>query len=202
MNTMPLELKPAAPAARRHVSPGELANAHVKRFVHRALKLCVPDRIYWCNGSAFERRKLTEQAVCDGLPTEPQPMTRAAAPPPADALPDTDPAATYRLFDHCMAGRTMYVVPFLAGRGPEARVGVQITDSLAVVLGLFATTQVGDAALGRLGDRDDFARRLDATGDGDPGRRVVRRLPLDDTLYTFNVGAHALPPLALSADAP
>src|SRR5687767_7630162 len=55
------------PGSRPHVSPNELANEHVRHFVHEALKLCYPDRIYWCNGSDFERQRLTEQAVREGV---------------------------------------------------------------------------------------------------------------------------------------
>jgi phosphoenolpyruvate carboxykinase (GTP) len=64
----PADAAPAPPAAatREHASPGALASRHVRHFVHEALKLCLPDEIYWFNGSAYERRKLIEGAVADG----------------------------------------------------------------------------------------------------------------------------------------
>jgi phosphoenolpyruvate carboxykinase (GTP) len=198
-----------------HVAAGAAANDHVRRFVHQALKRCVPDRIYWCNGSPFERRKLAEQAIEEGVIAELRPRALhgcylhvndhgdaarggpcmlVCLPNPEDAAPNDDwmdPAAAYdrmhEFFDRSMIGRTMYVIPFLTGApsDPAAAVGVQITDSLYVALRMTTTTRVGDAALHHLGDGHDFVRCLHSLGDGDPLHCYACFFPQDNTIYSF-----------------
>src|SRR4051812_45876493 len=63
MNSTIKPCSATTPGTRAHISPGACANDHVQRFVHQALKECLPDRIYWCNGSEYERRRLVEQAL-------------------------------------------------------------------------------------------------------------------------------------------
>lgn len=216
-----IEPNPAAPpAARHHVSPGALANDHVHRCVHQALKQCLPDQIYWCNGSDYERQKLTEQAVQEGglIALDPQRLPgcylRGGAPDdcacgeratlvctarretasPADNWMGS-PAArakVHELFDLCMTGRTMFVVPFLTGPCGAApvRVGVLITDSIYVTLRIGAMTSTGDVALKHLGEGDDFTRCLHSIGhhrddDGKSRERYVFRFPAENTIYSY-----------------
>jgi len=153
------------PKTRPRVHPGELANDAVRRFVHRAIRLCRPDRIYWCNGSDYERERLTEQAVREGAFEQCKPDPSAAT-PGAEA----PGAGIESLFKDCMRGRTMYVVPFMTGPvgGPPGKLGVEITDSLCVTLKIAETMRIGDVALRAMGPNDSsFARGLHSVGVGD-----------------------------------
>src|SRR4051794_25320236 len=128
--------RPNVPRSRPH--PGDQANDAVHRFVHRAIRLCRPDRIYWCNGSAYERTKLIEQAMREST-LEPWTPDRLTVKPAAD----TPRAQGESEFQDCMAGRTMYVVPFMTspiGTSP-GNVGIQVTDSLQVVLNMAKETR-------------------------------------------------------------
>jgi phosphoenolpyruvate carboxykinase (GTP) len=207
------------PFPRPHISPGALANDHVHRFVHQALKECLPDQIYWCNGSDYERRKLTEQAVEEGglIAIDPQRLpgfyvrggasdhgpcgerptlvctaTRETAAPAENWM--GSPAAhakAHELFHRCMAGRTMFVVPFLAGPcgSTPSRVGILITDSIYVTLRIGAMTATGDAALRHLGASDDFTRCLHSVGhdhDDDKSReRYVFRFLSENMIHSY-----------------
>jgi phosphoenolpyruvate carboxykinase (GTP) len=209
-----------APAIRAHRSPDDLANAHVRRFVHRALRLCLPDEIYWLNGGAFERGKLVEQAMADGVLTAAdaaglpgwyvrgggadasgdgtcgERSTFVCTPTRETAGPADNwmgsPAAREKvreLFDRCMVGRTMYVVPF--GAGPTASgaagVGVLITDSLFEALRTAAMARAGDAALRELGDRAEFCRCLHSAGDRRAGAAGPCRFgfPAEREVYVY-----------------
>jgi phosphoenolpyruvate carboxykinase (GTP) len=212
-----LEKPDVATPQRRHahVHPGDLANEHVHRFVHQALRLCVPDRIYWCNGSSFEREKLTEQAVAEGVLI---PLNAKKLPgccmhrsnrddvarseqytfvctPSKDTTEPTNNwmqakeayARLEGLFKDCMKGRTMYVVPFAMGPVGSRleKVVVQITDSIDVALSIGLTTRMGDVALKALGDSDEFSRYLHSVGDCNPEHRYVCHFPFDNTVWSF-----------------
>jgi len=162
--TRALEIDDAAMAAATQAEyphlakPWELANEHVRRFVHRIVRECVPDRIYWCNGSDYERRKLTEEAAREGLEIK------------TDHVGAEDVARGGRPTIHCkpdcMVGRTMYVVPFLTETrgGATTNVGVTVTDSVGLALDMGGMTRIGDVALRRLGKRDEFERWVRVVG--------------------------------------
>src|ERR1700730_11615887 len=79
------------------------------------------------------------------------------------------------LFRGCMAGRTMYVVPFVMGPlgSPLARVGVQVTDSIYVAISMGIMTRMGEAAWQQLGAGNDFTRCLHSVGHLDPANRYI-----------------------------
>ncbi len=74
-----------------------------------------------------------------------------------------------------MTGRTMYVVPYLMGPpgSPLTKVGVEITDSIYVVLNMRIMSRMGQVALDQLGDGDDFNRGLHSVLDCNPDRRFI-----------------------------
>ena len=157
-------------------------NPHLLAWVDEMARLCKPDRIQWCDGSAEERKRLIEQAVaqkvllpldqkkwpgCHYHHSNPNDVARVehltfiCTPTKAEAGPTNnwmDPVEAYRklgaLYEGSMQGRTMYVVPYVMGptESPFAKVGVEITDSIYVALNMGVMTRMGKPALARLGD--------------------------------------------------
>src|SRR5258707_15262373 len=89
-----------------------------------------------------------------------------------------------------MRGGTMYVVPFLMGPpgSPFRKVGVEITDSIYVVLSMRIMTRMGAAALDELGGSDDFTRGFHSKADLDVDRRFICHFPQDNTIWSVGSG--------------
>src|ERR1700752_5483500 len=89
-----------------------------------------------------------------------------------------------------MRGRTMYVIPFLMGPqgSPFSKVGIQVTDSIYVVLNMRIMTRMGKVALDHLGNSDDFTRCLHSKADLDIGRRFICHYPQDNTIWSVGSG--------------
>ncbi len=94
------------------------------------------------------------------------------------------------LFEGCMEGRTMYVVPFIMGPvgSPHSKVGVQITDSAYVALSLRTMTRMGKVALDQLGTSTDFARCLHSLGDLNPDRRYICHFQEKSEIWSYGSG--------------
>ncbi len=75
----------------------------------------------------------------------------------------------------CMKGRTMYVLPYMMGHpdSPYARACVQLTNSVYVAVSMRITTRMGKQALEKIGNSENFVRRLHSIGDLDPNRRFI-----------------------------
>ena len=84
----------------------------------------------------------------------------------------------------------MYVIPYVMGPvgSPLSKVGIEITDSVYVVLNMRIMTRMGKAALDMLGDSNDFNRGLHCTGDLNPERRYICHFPEDNTIWSFGSG--------------
>ena len=95
-----------------------------------------------------------------------------------------------RLFDGSMRGRTLYVVPYVMGPpgSPMAKIGVELTDSLYVVLNMGIMTRMGQGALDALGSSNDFNRGLHSTLDLNPDRRFICHFPEDNTIWSVGSG--------------
>ena len=87
-----------------------------------------------------------------------------------------------------MAGRTMYVVPYLMGPpgSPLAKVGVELTDSVYVALSMGVMTRMGLVAWRELGDRDAFSKGLHCTLALDPTQRFIAHFPHDNAVISTN----------------
>ena len=94
------------------------------------------------------------------------------------------------LFDGCMQGRTLYVVPYCMGplQSPYSRCGVEITDSAYVVLNMHLMTRMGRAALERIARDGGFVKGLHSTGDLNPERRFIMHFPEELSIQSFGSG--------------
>ena len=193
-------------------------NEHVREWVDECAQLCKPDNIVWCDGSRQEKERLLAQGERDGtfikLNQEKLPgcylhrsnqndvarsehLTFICGPnedlagPTNNFMESKQAYARLRgLFDGSMRGRTMYVIPFVMGPlgSPLAKVGVQVTDSVYVVVNMGIMTRMGNVAWDQLGDGEEFTRCMHCVGDCNPERRYVCHFPLDNTIWSFGSG--------------
>ena len=103
-----------------------------------------------------------------------------------------DPKECYKMLYDIAAGsyegRTMYIIPYSMGSvgSPFSKIGVEVTDSIYVVLNMNIMTRVGKAVLDTLGDSDDWVRGLHAKCDVDPEKRWICQFPEDNTIISVN----------------
>ena len=189
-------------------------NPHLLRWVEETAALCAPEQVFWCDGSEAEKEALTAEAVAKGIlikldqkrwprcyyhRSNPNDVARVeqltfiCTPTQQEAGPTNNwaaPAAMYEklrgLSRGSMEGRTMYVVPYLMGPpgSPLTKIGVELTDSIYVVLNMRIMTRMGMVALQQLGDSDDFNHGLHCMLDVNPERRFVCHFPQDNTIIS------------------
>jgi phosphoenolpyruvate carboxykinase (GTP) len=94
------------------------------------------------------------------------------------------------IFDGCMKGRTMYVIPYMMGHpdSPYAKPCIQLTDSVYVAVSMYIMTRAGDATLKRIGASDKFVKGLHSVADLNPERRYVMHFPQDDLVMSIGSG--------------
>ena len=193
-------------------------NDHLLKWVAEMAALTKPERIVWCDGSEAEKARLTDEAVAqkileplnqEKLPgcylhrSNPNDVARVeqltfiCTPTKDEAGPTNnwmDPSEAYaklgKLFDGSMKGRTMYVVPYIMGPAGSkmSKVGIELTDSIYVVLNMRTMTRMGRVALDMLGDSNDFNRGLHSTLDCNPERRFICHFPQDNTIWSVGSG--------------
>jgi phosphoenolpyruvate carboxykinase (GTP) len=95
-----------------------------------------------------------------------------------------------KLFDGSMTGRTMYVIPYLMGPAASefSKVGIELTDSIYVVLNMRIMTRMGKVAMDYLGDSPDFVKGLHSKLDINPDRRYICQFPEDNAIWSIGSG--------------
>lgn len=194
-------------------------NKNVLNWVDEMVALCKPDQVVWIDGSDEQLDALKAEAISTGemkalneekLPgcllhrTKENDVARVesrtfiCSRKEEDAGPTNnwcDPKEMYAkltpMYDGVMKGRTMYVIPYSMGPigSPLAKVGVELTDSIYVVLNMDIMTRMGKAAFENLGETsNDFVRGLHAKADIDPENRYIVHFPEDNTIWSINSG--------------
>ena len=190
----------------------------LNQWVLDVARLTRPEAIQWCDGSDSEYDALVAKMQDDGtlLPLNPdthpnswlhrshpddvarvEHLTFVCTPEQEDAGPNNhwmSPADGHArmdaLFDGCMQGRTMYVIPYCMGPidSPLSRCGVEITDSPYVVANMRIMTRMGAAALARIEREGSFVRGLHSTGELDPDRRFIMHFPEELAIKSYGSG--------------
>ena len=193
-------------------------NQKVLDFVKDSAELAQPDRIVWIDGSEAQIDALREEACSTGemlrlnqekLPgcyyhrTAENDVARVEARTficcrdAKNAGPTNywmDPTEAYAMLREIargkMKGRTMYVIPYSMGvvGSPFSRIGIEVTDSIYVVLNMCIMTRVGLNCLEALGKDGDFVKGFHAKCDIDPEKRYIMHFPEDDTIISVNSG--------------
>jgi phosphoenolpyruvate carboxykinase (GTP) len=191
-------------------------NRKADEWVSRAEGLCKPAKTVWINGEGLD--ELREKAVASGelirlngelLPNcflhrsalndvaRSEDKTFVCTLAREDAGPNnnwSDPremrARMEKLYDGCMRGRTMYVIPFCMGPpgSPFAKLGIEITDSIYVVLNMSIMTRVSPEVSKMLERADDFIECLHSTGTLSEEDRLVCHFPESGAIWSVNSG--------------
>ncbi len=199
-------------------------NQAVLDFVKQTAELTTPDQIFWVDGSEAEKDYLYDQAVKEGLllklNQEKRPGCYYGRSNPNDVArveqltfictprkEEVGPTNNWKspeemhsiltgLLKGCMKGRTLYVIPYLMGPAgsPLTKVGVEVTDSLMVVLNMRIMARVGQVAYGHLGNSDDFNRGTHSMLDINPERRYIAHFPYENAIISVgsNYGGNVL----------
>ena len=193
-------------------------NKSVLAWLDEMKELVTPDEVVWIDGSEEQLESLRKQACETGemikLNQEKLPgcyLHRTAINDVArvegrtficsrkeeDAGPTNhwmEPQAAYKmLFDIARGsykGRTMYVIPYSMGPigSPLAKIGLEVTDSIYVVLNMAIMTRVGQAVLDVLGDSEDWVKGLHCKCDIDEEKRYICHFPEDNYIISVNSG--------------
>lgn len=192
-------------------------NPNVLKWVEEMTALTKPDKVVWIDGSKEQIDALKAEAISTGemielnqekLPgclyhrTLPNDVARVedrtficcknkedAGPTNNWMDPNEMKAMLTPMYDGAMKGRTMYVIPYSMGPigSPLAKVGVEVTDSIYVVLNMNIMTRMGKQAFENLGDEsNDFVRGLHSKADVDPEKRYIVQFPEDNAIWSIN----------------
>jgi phosphoenolpyruvate carboxykinase (GTP) len=207
-------------------------NKKLISWVEEMVGLCKPDRVYWCDGSESEYNAMIKTTVDSGVATqlnqEKRPNCVLFRSDPSDVArvedrtyiaartkdeagptnnwidPDELKKTMRGLYDGCMKGRTMYIIPFSMGPvgSPIAQIGVEITDSAYVVANMHIMTRVGRRVLDVLGEDGVFIPCLHsvgkplAEGETDEGlwpcapmeKKYISHFPEEKMIWSFGSG--------------
>ena len=193
-------------------------NPTLIKWLEEMQALLTPDKVVWIDGSDEQREELRKLAVelgeltelnQDVLPgcylhrTNPNDVARVedrtficsktkenAGPTNNWCDPDEMYEKLYKIARGSYKGRTMYVIPYSMGPigSPLAKIGIEITDSVYVVLNMLIMTRVSSKVLEVLGDSDDWVRGLHSRCDIDPENRYICHFPEDNTIISVNSG--------------
>ncbi len=207
----------------------EVHNERLKAWVADVATLCQPKAVYWCDGTQAEYDRLMAEMVTSGqtevvqarpdsvlFRSDPSDVARVeartyisttskddAGPTNNWIAPDELKQTMLGLYDGCMRGRTLYVIPFSMGpvTSPMAKIGVEITDSPYVVCNMHVMTRVGLDAVEALGPHGQFIPCLHSIGAPlDPGaedvpwpcapmaQKYISHFPEEDLIWSYGSG--------------
>ncbi|WP_249310572.1 MULTISPECIES: phosphoenolpyruvate carboxykinase (GTP) [Congzhengia] len=191
-------------------------NKTVLSWLDEMAAMTTPDEIVWIDGSEKQLEDLRAEAVSTGemiqLNQEKLPgcyyhrtaendvarvedRTFICTPTEEEAGPVNNwmaPEQMYAklkaLYTGSMKGRTMYVIPYSMGPvgSPFSKIGIELTDSIYVVLNMAIMTRIGQKVLDQLGDSADFVKCLHAKKDVNPDERYIVHFPQDSTIWSIN----------------
>ena len=191
-------------------------NKTILAWIDEMKALVNPDQVVWIDGSEEQLEELRKEAVesgemiklnqekllgCYYHRTAPNDVARVedrtliCSRKEEDAGPTNhwkEPQEAYKmLYDIARGsykGRTMYVIPYSMGPvgSPLAKIGVELTDSIYVVLNMSIMTRVGQKVMDVLGDSNDWVRGLHCKCDVDPEKRWICQFPEDNTIISVN----------------
>ena len=193
-------------------------NIHVTKWIDEMAAMTQPDKIVWIDGSEAQAEELRKEACSTGeliklneklLPNcylhrtalndvaRVENRTFICTTKQEDAgninnwmSPTECYAKLSKLFTGSMKGKTMYVIPYSMGivGSDFAKYGIELTDSIYVVLNMLIMTRVGNNVLEALGDSPDFIKGLHAKADLDEENRYICHFPEDNTIWSVNSG--------------
>ena len=193
-------------------------NKYILNWIDEMAAMTKPDRIVWIDGSDSQRDALRAEACSTGemikLNQDLLPgcyLHRTAVNDVARVEGRTfictktkegagninnwiEPGECYRrlskLYTGSMKGRTMYVIPYSMGIvGSEfAKYGIELTDSIYVVLNMLIMTRVGNDVLDAIGDSSDYIKGLHSKAQLDESNRYIVHFPEDNTIWSVNSG--------------
>jgi phosphoenolpyruvate carboxykinase (GTP) len=192
-------------------------NKYITDWVAEQVKLCKPDSVVWIDGSEEQLASIRAEGFATGeliklneeiLPgcvyhrsalndvARVEARTFICCEKQEDAGPTNnwmDPKEMREMlrgiYDGCMRGRTMYVIPYSMGivGSPFAKYGIELTDSIYVVVSMAIMTRVGtDVYAAIVGD--DYIKGLHAKADLDAEKRYIVHFPQDNTIMSVNSG--------------
>ena len=193
-------------------------NQHVLSWIDEMAAMTQPDRIVWIDGSEEQINALRDEACASGemirlnqdlLPgcylhrtavndvARVEGRTFICTPTKEEAGNINnwiEPKECYerlsKIYRGSMKGRTMYVIPYsmsIVG-SPFAKIGIELTDSIYVVLNMEIMTRVGNTVLEALGDSADFIKGLHSKASLDEENRYICHFPQDNTIWSVNSG--------------
>ena len=194
-------------------------NSYINNWIKEMAELTTPDNIVWIDGSEEQTKALQEQAVKDGTLEALNPdllpncfLHRTAVNDVARVENRTfictrekadagninnwmDPKECYdklgKLFRGSMKGMTMYVIPYSMGvvGSDFAKIGIELTDSIYVVLNMLIMTRAGQQVIDVLDSiGDNFIKGLHARAELDENNRYICHFPEDNTIWSINSG--------------
>ncbi len=193
-------------------------NKSVLGWIDEQIALVNPDKVVWISGNEEQLEELRKEACATGemikLNEEKLPgcylhrtavndvarvegRTLICTPTQDEAGPTNnwmEPSKAYKmLYDIARGsykGRTMYVIPYSMGPvgSKFSKIGIELTDSIYVVLNMAIMTRVGKNVLDTLGDSEDWVRGLHCKCDIDEEKRYICQFPQDNTIISVNSG--------------